>query len=182
MMIDTLEKIERRYEELNQLMMQPEVASDREALQAYAREHSSLLGTVHKYAEYKAVMKNLAEAEEMLHEDGIDSDMRQLVEEEVRSLRECRDSLLEEIKVSLVPQDPDEERNCIVEIRAGAGGDEAALFAADLYRMYSRYAERKRWRTELIQGMGRRGDEFIIILDIAKVFSSEDLALVAAQS
>jgi peptide chain release factor 1 len=149
-MLETLKGMERRYEELNDLMTQPEVVNDFDALQAYAREHSSLAGTVAKYAEYKALANNLLETESMLSEDGLDSEMRELAEEEVKSLRQRQEQLLEEIKLDLLPADPDEARNCIVEIRAGTGGDEAALFAADLYRMYMRYAERKGWRTELI--------------------------------
>ncbi|MDA8219257.1 MAG: peptide chain release factor 1 [Dehalococcoidales bacterium] len=150
MIIDTLTSIERRYEELNRLMGQPEVATDVEALQNYAREQSSLQGTVQKFREYKEVAKNLEQAKELLDDGETDPELRQLAEEEVSSLEEQQEHLLEEIKFALLPADPDEERNCIVEIRSAAGGDEAALFAADLYRMYARYAERKGWKTEVI--------------------------------
>ncbi|MHB1416676.1 MAG: peptide chain release factor 1, partial [Chloroflexota bacterium] len=149
-MIDTLTSIEKRYEELNRLMGQPEVATDVEALQKYAREQSSLQGTVRKFREYKEVAKNLEQAKELLNDGETDPELRQMAEEEVSSLEEQQEQLLEEIKFALLPADPDEERNCIVEIRSAAGGDEAALFAADLYRMYARYAERKGWKTEVI--------------------------------
>ncbi len=160
MLEDTLAAMEKRYDELSELMMQPEVAVDVEALQLYGREQSSLQDTVRQYREYKDVLRHLAELESLLSEPDLDAELRELAEEEATTLRAQRDELLENIRLSLLPEDPDEQRNCIVEIRAAAGGDEAALFAADLYRMYSRYAERKRWKTELIDANATGLDGF----------------------
>ncbi len=160
MLEDTLAAMEKRYDELSELMMQPEVAVDVEALQLYGREQSSLQDTVRQYREYKDVLRHLAESESLLSEPDLDAELRELAEEEATTLRAQRDELLENIRLSLLPEDPDEQRNCIVEIRAAAGGDEAALFAADLYRMYSRYAERKRWKTELIDANATGLDGF----------------------
>lgn len=160
MLTDTLEALEHRYEELNELMVRPEVVVDPEAIGAYAREQASIEETVRKYREYKAAAKALAEAEALLADAGTDPELRELAKEEAAEARARQERLLEEIKASLIPSDPDEARSCIVEIRAGAGGDEAAIFAADLFRMYSRYAERKRWRIELIDANATGLDGF----------------------
>ena len=148
MLEETLATIEKRYEELNEPMVQPDVQADLEALQQHAREQSSLEGTVRQYREYKVVQRRLAEAEEMLGDGESSIPRREPAAEEAAGLRQQQQQILETIRISLLPRDPDEERNCIVEIRAAAGGDEAALFAADLYRMYLRYAERRRWKTD----------------------------------
>ncbi len=160
MLIETLETVEQRYERLNELMAQPEVAADPEALQQYAREQATIADVVSKYRAYKATAKALADAEAMLADDSLEPDLRELAAEEAETLRERLEQMLNDLRASLLPADPDEERSCIVEIRAAAGGEEAALFAADLFRMYSRYAERKRWRIELIDANATGLDGF----------------------
>ena len=113
-----------------------------------AKQLSELEPLVEKFREYKSVEKDIKDAEEMAQ--GSDADMREMAQEELKSLTEQRDHILEELKVLLVPKDPNDEKNVILEIRAGTGGDEAALFAADLFRMYSRYAERQRWKIDVM--------------------------------
>ncbi len=148
-MLERLDSIERRYDELNELMSRPDVSGDFERLQKLAREHASLEGVVSKYREYKATLASLDETQAMIAQ-GLDEEMAELARDEVGSLQGRRDDLLQEIKIALVPRDPADDKNVIVEIRAGAGGDEAGLFASDLFRMYSRYALAKGWATEVI--------------------------------
>ncbi len=148
-MFDRLDAIERRYVELNELMSQPEVTSDFDKLQNLAREQASLEDLVTKFREYKAVIESLDETQTML-DQGLDEDMAGLARDEVESLQIKRDRLLKEMKLALIPRDPADEKDVIVEIRAGAGGDEAGLFAADLFRMYARYASSKDWHTEIM--------------------------------
>src|SRR6266699_991459 len=141
-LIDKLASLAKRYEELNALMAQPEVLEDIPLLQRYGREHAELEEVVHKYQELVKNDKQIAEAQEMY--EGDDPEMRELAFEEIERLKADREQLLEEIKVSLLPKDIMDEKNAIVTIQAGAGGDEAALFAGELFRMYSRYAEGRR--------------------------------------
>jgi peptide chain release factor 1 len=148
-MLERLESIERRYVELNQLMSQPEVASDFDKLQDLAREQASIRDLVAKYGEYKATIKSIEETQSMLTAN-MDDEMAELAKEELEHLQEQRDRLLQEIKVALTPRDPADDKDVIIEIRAGAGGEEAGLFAADLFRMYARYASAKRWLTEIL--------------------------------
>lgn len=148
-MIKRLEAIEKRYNELTNLMAQPEVALDFERLQTLAKERTSLEEIVTKYREYKATERNLEETQSMLQQE-MDDDMANLAREELENLREKRERLLKEIKLALLPKDPADTRDVIMEIRAGAGGEEAALFAADLFRMYSRYAASKGWKVEIM--------------------------------
>jgi peptide chain release factor 1 len=148
-MLERLDSIERRYVELNELMAQPEVTSDFDKLQVLAREHASLEELVTKFREYKTVIKSLEETQTMLTQ-GLDEEMAGLAKDEVESLQAQRDHLLQEIKLALIPRDPADEKDVIVEIRAGAGGNEAGLFAADLFRMYARYALSRGWRTEVM--------------------------------
>lgn len=148
-MLERLDSIERRYVELNELMSQPEVASDFDKLQVLARERASLEELVTKFREYKTVIKSLEETQTMLTQ-GLDEEMAGLAKDEVESLHAQSDHLLQEIKLALIPRDPADAKDVIVEIRAGAGGNEAGLFAADLFRMYARYASSKGWRTEVM--------------------------------
>ncbi len=148
-MLERLESIERRYTELNELMSQPEVASDFDKLQNLAREQASIEELVTKYREYKATVKSLEETQAMIAQ-GLDEEMAELAKGEVESLEEQHDRLLQEIKGALLPHDPADDKDVIVEIRAGAGGEEAGLFAADLFRMYARYASAKGWPAEII--------------------------------
>jgi peptide chain release factor 1 len=147
-MFDKLSTVESRYDELMSRLGTAEVQSDPAEYKRAAKALSELEPLVQKYREYKAVQRDIAGAEELVK--GSDAEMRALAEEELTSLVEKRDGLLAELKVLLVPKDPNDEKNVILEIRAGTGGDEAALFAADLFRMYSRYAERQRWKLEVM--------------------------------
>jgi len=148
-MFERLDSIERRYVELHELMSQPEVASDFDKLQELARENASIEELVAKYREYKSIVKSLEETQAMVTQ-GLDEEMAELARDEVESLQKRRDRLLQDIKVALTPRDPADDRDVIVEIRAGAGGGEAGLFAADLFRMYTRYASAKGWATEIM--------------------------------
>jgi len=146
-MFDRLDSIEKRYEEINTLMAQEDIASDLERLQNLAREQASVKDLVLEYQEYKAVTNSIEETKAM-QDDGLDSEMATLIKEEIEKLEARRESLLREIKLALMPRDPADEKDVIMEIRAGAGGGEAALFAGDLFRMYSRYALAKGWQVE----------------------------------
>jgi peptide chain release factor 1 len=148
-MIERLDAIQRRYAELNGLMARPDVASDFERLESLAREQASIEGLVGKYAQYKATIKSIEETRDMLTQD-LDGEMAELAIEELSRLEKKRDRLLREVKLALVPRDPADDKNVIMEIRAGAGGEEAGLFAADLFRMYSRYASAKGWPTDIL--------------------------------
>jgi peptide chain release factor 1 len=148
-MIEQLEKIEKRFEELTQQMASPEVLSDPRQLQTLAKERAGLENLSTKYADYKATSKSLEDTQAMLAGD-LDEDMAALAKDEIKELQEKKDRLLEELKIELIPKDPNDEKDVIMEIRAGTGGDEAALFAADLFRMYSRYAQERRWGIDII--------------------------------
>jgi peptide chain release factor 1 len=148
-MLDRLAEIEKRYQELSSEMARPEVASDIRRLQVLARERASVEGLVTRYRQYKATTKSLGETRAMLNED-LDEDMKALVKQEIESLEAKQKRLLSELRLGLLPRDANDERDVIMEVRAGAGGDEAALFAADLFRMYSRYAQAKGWAVDIV--------------------------------
>jgi len=148
-MLEQLERIEKRYQELDEQMARPEVACDLKQLQTLAQERASLEEVVTKYREYKATTKSLEETRAMLG-DGLDEEMTALVKQEIENLESQQDRLLQELKITLLPKDPNDEKDIIMEIRAGAGGEEAALFAADLFRMYTRYAQAKGWGIDVI--------------------------------
>lgn len=148
--LDRLQAVENRYEKLNELLSDPEVISDTNKLREYSKEQSDIQDTVEVYREYKDVREQLRDAKAML-EDKLDADMRDMVKEEVSELEGQEKVLSERLKILLVPKDPNDDKNVIVEVRGAAGGDEAALFAGDLYRMYSRYAEVQGWKTEIIE-------------------------------
>jgi len=148
-MWDKLEQIVEHYEELNKQIALPEVSSDPKQLQKLAQERASVENVVTKYREYKATSKELEDTQTMLN-DGLDEEMTTLVKQEVENLQSQQEHLLQELKLALLPKDPNDEKDIIVEIRAGAGGDEAGLFAADLFRMYSRYAQSKGWQIDII--------------------------------
>ena len=149
-MLDRLQAVENRYEKLNELLSDPEVISDTNKLREYSKEQSDIQETVEVYREYKDVREQLKDAKAML-EDKLDAEMREMVKEEVSELESQDKTLSERLKILLVPKDPNDDKNVIVEVRGAAGGDEAALFAGDLYRMYSRYAEVQGWKTEIIE-------------------------------
>jgi peptide chain release factor 1 len=148
-MFEKLELIQKRYDELSQLLAQVEVATDLKRLQELSKERSGLEDIVGMYQEYKAKSKELAELETLLNSHG-EAEMMALVKGEVSKLKEQQGELVRELQLSLMPKDPNDDRDVIVEIRAGAGGEEASLFAADLFRMYSRYAQTKGWQVEVI--------------------------------
>jgi len=148
-MLEKLDLIEKRYEELNRMMADPEVAADHLHLKELAQEQAEIEDIVKKYREYKATTMELEKTQAMLDEE-LSAEMRGLVEEEIEALKEREEDILKEIRLLLLPRDPRDERDVIVEIRAGTGGDEASLFAADLYRIYTRYAERHSWATDLL--------------------------------
>jgi len=148
-MWDKLESMDRRYQELEQQTATPEIAADPKQLQKLAQERARIEDVVGKYRQYKTTAKTLAETKAMLS-DGLDEEMTALVKQEIVSLESQLEHRLQELNRSLVPKDPNNERNIIVEIRAGAGGEEAGLFAADLFRMYSRYAQSKGWEVDII--------------------------------
>ena len=148
-MLEKLGAIEARYEELNRLMAQPEVAADYERVQQLAKEQAGISDLVSKYREYKKTAQAIEETQ-VMKDKGLDDEMAALVEEELEGLRDRLESLAGELEVALVAKDPYDEKDVIVEIRAGAGGDEAGLFAADLFRMYNRYAEDHGWQVEVI--------------------------------
>jgi len=148
-LLDKLTTIETRYEELNHLMVQPEVIADPALLERYGREYANLGPVVEKYRALKETLRQRSDTEEMLG-NGLDDDLRALAREEMERLRRQEERLLEELKSALRPKDVMDERNVIVTVQAGAGGDEAGLFAADLFRMYSRYAEDKHWSLEVL--------------------------------
>ena len=147
-MFDKLATVESRYDELMTRLGTAEVQSDPAEYKKAAKTLSELEPLVQKYREYKVVQKDFEGAEELVRES--DADMRELAEEELKALETRREALLQDLKILLVPKDPNDEKNVILEIRAGTGGDEAALFAADLFRMYSRYAEAQRWKLEVM--------------------------------
>ncbi len=148
-MFDRLDKIQRRYEELDKEMARPEVVSDLKRLQELAQEKSALDGVMGLYSDYKAVSRSLEETRAMLGEE-LDEEMAALALQEIESLEGRRVRLTEELKVALLPRDPNDEKDIVVEIRAGAGGDEAGLFVADLMRMYTRYAQSKGWVVDIL--------------------------------
>lgn len=146
-MLEKLAAVEKRYEELNALMAQPEVAVDPERLQSLAKEQAAISDLVAKYRGYKKLSHELEQTRSLMKEGG---EMAALAKEEIEALEARLEDLNREIGVALLPKDVNDKKDVIVEIRAGAGGDEAALFAADLFRMYTRYAESKRWQVDVI--------------------------------
>ncbi len=145
-MFEKLENVEKRYDELTKLISDPEVISNHEEWQKLMKEHASIEDVVLKFREYKKVKQSMEEAEELLH----DPEMKELAEAEYYDAKEQLPKLEEELKFLLIPKDPDDDKNIICEIRAGAGGEEAALFAGTLFRMYSMYAEKKHWKLEVL--------------------------------
>jgi peptide chain release factor 1 len=147
---ERLDEMERRYDEISEMLSRPEIASDPEQLQKLGREQSKLQEPVSLYREFKAVQKQIEDARELLEESKHDSELQEMAREELGVLSRSRASLEEKLLELLRPRDPNDERDVIVEIRAGTGGEEAALFAADLFRMYTRYSEEKRWKVEVL--------------------------------
>lgn len=149
-MFDKLESVARRSEELTKLLSDPAVLADPETLRRYAKEQADLRPVVSAYHEYRKLQQELRDNQELLDSEGQDSEFIVLIKEEVAALTARLETLETELRTMLLPRDPNDERGVIMEIRAGTGGDEAALFAADLFRMYSRYADSQRWRVEVM--------------------------------
>ena len=149
-MFQKLEAVEKRFEELTQKISDPEVIARQNEWREYMKEHAELEPIVEKYREYKKVEKQYQEAKEMMDDASTDKELKDLAEMEMLEAKEKLPKIEEKIKILLIPKDKDDDKNVICEIRAGAGGEEAALFAGTLFRMYSMYAERKHWKLEIL--------------------------------
>ncbi len=148
-MFDKLEELTGRYEEIRNELSAPEVVNDMARYRQLMKEQNDLGVVVDKYSEYKTAAKTIEESLELLESES-DEDMREMLKEELNAAREDKERCERELKILLLPKDPNDEKNVFVEIRAGAGGDEAALFASDLFRMYSKYADTMRWKIEMV--------------------------------
>ena len=149
-MFDKLEAVVNRYEQIGEELTHPEVVSDNELFRKLMKEHSELTPIVEKYREYTAAKESERQALEILGESNLDKELKELAEEELKEAKENISVFADELKILLLPKDPNDDKNVIVEIRGGAGGEEAALFAGSLFRMYSMYAEGRRWNIEII--------------------------------
>ena len=171
-MFDKLQGIEDRYDKLMALISDPAVQADQQEYRKHTRSLAEIQPLVEQFREYKAVVDELAETRELA--DGDDDDLRELAEQELGALEERRDALLASIKVLLLPKDPNDEKNVVLEIRAGTGGDEAGLFASDLFRMYQRFAEEQGWRVEVLSsnetGVGAI-KEVVVLIEGKRVYS-----------
>ena len=147
-MFERLEQIEDRYESLGQQLADPEIISDQQKYQKIAKQHRDLEPVVEKFRKYKQIAQGIAEAKAMMLDS--DPELRAMAEEELLNLEERAPAIEEDLKLLLLPKDPNDEKNVIIEIRAGTGGDEASLFAAEIFRMYSRFAEQHRWKVEVL--------------------------------
>jgi peptide chain release factor 1 len=171
-MFERLEQIAARYEELGEQLALPEIVSDQQKYQKIAKQHRDLQDVVEKYREYKQIETGIADATAMLNE--ADADIRAMAEEELATLEERLPKIEEDLRLSLLPKDPNDEKNVILEIRAGTGGDEASLFAAEMFRMYSRFAEQHRWKVEVLSSSDSSVGglkEVIAIIEGNKVYS-----------
>ena len=149
-MLDKLKAVEQRYGEIGEKLVMPEVISDNQQYKKLMQEHKQLTPLVEKYREYSAACQQEKEARELIEAGGLDKDFKELVEEELLESKKIIEQTTEELKVLLLPRDPNDDRNVIIEIRGGAGGEEAALFAANLMRMYTMYAESRHWKVEIM--------------------------------
>ncbi|MGC5570982.1 PCRF domain-containing protein, partial [Enterococcus faecium] len=149
-MYDQLQAIEDRYEELGELLSDPEVISDTKRFMQLSKEEANTRETVEVYRRYKEVVQGITDTEELLGEK-LDDEMAELAKEELSELKKEKEVLEEKIKILLLPKDPNDDKNIIMEIRGAAGGDEAALFAGDLFNMYQKYAEAQGWKTEVME-------------------------------
>ncbi|MGL4821089.1 MAG: peptide chain release factor 1 [Bacilli bacterium] len=165
-MFDRLQALEDRYDRLNEFLSDPDIISDTKKLREFSKEQADLQETVEAYREYTTVKTEIKDAKQMLKE-GLDADMCEMVKEELNELEHAEKELAERLKILLLPKDPNDDKNVIMEIRGAAGGDEAALFAGDLFRMYSRFAETQGWRIEVLDtnstGVGGFKEVIVII-------------------
>src|SRR5450432_692911 len=172
-MFDRLDQIEARYEELTQALSSPDIAGDSARYQKTAKAHSEVSSIVEKYREYKDLTRGIAESKAVLADEK-DAEMRAYAQEELDKLEARVGGVEEDLKVLLLPKDPNDEKNVILEIRAGTGGDEATLFAAEIFRMYTRYAETQRWKVEVLSTSESSVGglkEVIAIIEGKRVFS-----------
>ncbi len=149
-MLKKLDAVAEKYDELTRLLSDPAVAGNHQQYQKYSRERSEIEDVVTHYRAYRDILKQISEAEEITKDKKADADLREMAESELKELRPRVTQMEQDLRLMLVPKDPRDEKNVFLEIRAGAGGDEAGLFAAELFRMYSRYAEKKRWKVTLL--------------------------------
>ena len=149
-MFENLMEAEKHFEEINEMLMDPEVISDNEKYKNLMKEHKNLSPIIEKYREYKTVQNNLEGAKQLIDESGNDPEMREMAEEEYKECKEAIETITDELKILLLPKDEDDDKNVIIEIRAGTGGEEAALFAHSVYRMYSMYSDRKGYKIEVM--------------------------------
>ena len=149
-MLEKLSEVEKHFDEISEKLFDPNIISDMEQYKSLMKEQKALTPIVEKYREYKKAASDLEEAKQMLDDGGLDKEMREMVLAEIEEGKEKVEALTEELKILLLPKDPNDEKNVIVEIRGGAGGEESALFAAVLFRMYSMYAEKKGFKTEVL--------------------------------
>lgn len=149
-MLEKLRLTEVRFEEINTKLMDSEIVNDQEQYKALMKEYKNLSPIVEKYRKYKKAEQNFSEAKELLDESGLDKDFREMAQLQYEENKALMEQYTEELKILLLPKDPDDDRNVIIEIRGGAGGDEAALFANTLFRMYTMYAQLKGWKTEVV--------------------------------
>jgi len=149
-MLQDLESIRERYNQLTSFLSDPNFISDPEKIKKASKERAEIEPIVQKYKDYEKTRKEIKDSEEILNSPDSEEDLKELAREELDQLREKKKKLEEELRVLLLPKDPNDEKNVLLEIRAGAGGDEASLFAQDLFRMYSRFAERKKWKLEVL--------------------------------
>jgi len=172
--LDKLAEIEKKYEELTAQLSDAEVLADSARYQRAAKAHAELAELVGKYRQWKDIEKSLRGTKELLEESSADSEMKALAHEELLSLEKQREGVEQELKVLMLPKDPNDEKNVVLEIRAGTGGDEATLFAEEIFRMYGRYAESQRWKVEVLSsslsGVGGL-KEVIAVIEGQKVYS-----------
>ena len=148
---DQLQAVEDRYEELGELLSDPDVVSDTKRFMELSKEEASTRDTVTAYREYKQVLQNIVDAEEMIKESGGDADLEEMAKQELKDTKSEKEEYEEKLKILLLPKDPNDDKNIILEIRGAAGGDEAQLFAGDLLQMYQKYAESQGWRFEVME-------------------------------
>lgn len=149
-MLEKLDFLSSKYQELNEKIADPDIIADQAQWQKLMKEHAHIEPIINRYNEYKKTLEGIDESKEMLSDKGIDKDFEEMCKAELEELAQRKAALEDELKVLLLPKDPNDDKNVIVEIRAGAGGSEAALFAGDLFRMFTRYAERQGWKSEIM--------------------------------
>lgn len=171
-MFKKLDEVEKKFEELSSLLSDPEVLADQSRFQKYAKDHSDIAPVVTAYQEYRGTIAELEDNRELLEDE--DSDIRELAKDEIKRLSDDKEVMEKNLHLLLIPKDPRDDKNVILEIRAGTGGEEAALFVSDLFRAYSRYADSKRWKIELVdESLADAGGfkEIIVSISGNKVYS-----------